>query len=56
MYMIGSQFLTTIKRNSLFNIKLTNKTIRKIAMINSDAGAIGDSLVKINETTYLVTT
>ncbi|MBN2313349.1 MAG: hypothetical protein JXM79_05425 [Sedimentisphaerales bacterium] len=40
---------------SLVAINLTDKTIRKIAVINSDARAIGDGLVKINKTTYLVT-
>lgn len=40
---------------SLIAVNLTDKKLRKIAMINSDARAIGDGLVKINKTTYLVT-
>lgn len=40
---------------SLVAVNLTNKKLRKIATVKSDARGIGDGLVKINETTYLIT-
>jgi hypothetical protein len=42
-------------RQALVGIGLANRQVRTVAKIPSDAGGVGDGLVKISERTYLVT-